>query len=692
LLTLFFQVCIERIVHIVNHYVILIKTKGFSCLKNKIMSFYTCPKIDLNAERSEISVLKTREFFSKRNGFVSHEVNGTQDYGVDIYAQLIEDSNVSGGLVPVQIKSAKKGQGICKRRGNFISLKFSTSRLGHLCRHVPYYGIIIFYDEDSDILYFDYVWEIYKRVMNDKKDDSWKNNKYIYIHFPIENILESNTIENIREIFIQIYYNNTRLVNDLGINYDIPVLEKGNRYIPFKQKHEIIKHLEEKGADLFNRNQYKDIILLLEELSIKEISSKELLLFLAAVSYTEVGKLLDAEFYLTKCFKNRDLYNEGLMEILELQKIKVDFAFGKYNDTKLLEKLYELKGNVVSKDNIATIDHLISMLQLGNSIGNTDFEIKDIEDIEKGFETIENTTGSEKQRYFQRIFQSELLLHAVNRLYADYINNSKLYPFGETQERIDLFQYITDRFQLILDINKTAIIYSKKNNTPLIEAHAKNTIANLCFAVNYSHFFNQQKPTNIDYLKNQFEEALQNALDSHNLFQDSSMLKESYLAIRTVYDLYRLSEEALEIKLDYIINIEQIKEKIEQFSDCEFYSQHNSTVDFYCSTYSSTENTIDYSDKAIEQFSFQIVKSKRLPIERVGNLKNELINCRNFNKYCKNKELMLLTVQRTIKDENLWENPTLYQIINSKTGNYIIEGSNILDMLQKLGEINPADI
>ena len=53
---------------------------------------------------------------------------------------------------------------------------------------------------------------------------------------------------------------------------------------------------------------------------------------------------------------------------------------------------------------------------------------------------------------------------------------------------------------------------------------------------------------------------------------------------------------------------------------------------------------------------------------------------------------MLLTDQRTFKDENLWENPTLYQIINSKTGNYIIEGSNILDMLKKLGENGPADI
>jgi len=101
---------------------------------------------------------------------------------------------------------------------------------------------------------------------------------------------------------------------------------------------------------------------------------------------------------------------------------------------------------------------------------------------------------------------------------------------------------------------------------------------------------------------------------------------------------------------------------------------------------------MDYSDEAIEQFSFQIVKSKGLPLERVANLKDELINCRNFNKYCKNKELMLLTDQRTIKDEKLWENPTLYQIINSKTGNYIIEGSNTLYMLQKLGEIDLADI
>ena len=52
------------------------------------MGFWDNPIIDRNAERSEVSVLQTRLRLSLENGFVSRVVDGSQDYGVDIYCEL----------------------------------------------------------------------------------------------------------------------------------------------------------------------------------------------------------------------------------------------------------------------------------------------------------------------------------------------------------------------------------------------------------------------------------------------------------------------------------------------------------------------------------------------------------------------------------------------------------------------------
>lgn len=644
------------------------------------MSFYTCPKIDLNAERSEDSVLKTRNIFSKKNGFVSHEVNGTQDYGVDIYVQLTENSDVLGGMVPLQIKSAKKGIGIFKRIGSFLSLQFQTSRFGHLCRHSPYYGIIIFYDEDSEKLYYDYVWELYKRILNEKKGNSWKYQKTVNIHFPIENILDSVSIIKIKETFLNIYYNNKRLINDFGIDYDIPVPEKENKKLNFDEKQAIIDNLEINGVDLFNSHQYKEIVSLIENLSVKDMASRHKLLFLAAVSYTEVGLFLDADFYLSKCFKNKHLFNVDLKEILELQKIKVDFSFGRYDDTNLLNKLCELRENIVNPDNIANIEHFINMLQLKGDIGNSDFDKKDIEHIEKGFETIENNTTSETQKQFQKVFQSELLLHAINRIYADYINNCKLYPFGPNRERLELFQFIYERHLFILDVNEKAIHFSYEKKIPLLEAHAKFNQSKLIYSIHFSNFLNQQIPTDFNSIKTHLEESLNYAIESYNLFIEMSLQREAYLSIREAYEVYRLSEEYIHIQMDYIMSLNDIKEKIAAFTNYEFYSQHQSTIDFFCSTHRSSEKTIDYSDEALEEFAYQVLKTKNLPQERINNLKNELRSYRDFNIHCKNKELILLTNQAAMKDELLWEKQSKYRIANNITGEVYLEGNNVMDM------------
>lgn len=149
------------------------------------MGFDTLPKIDLNSERSKDSVIKTRNAFMRKYGFISREVDGSQDYGVDIYSEIIDNGEATGVIFPIQVKSGKRAQIIHKKDGQYISLKFKNSRFGYLCKQLPYYGIIVFYDENNDILYYDYVRDLYERLVLEKPDDAWKGLEYIMLHIPI---------------------------------------------------------------------------------------------------------------------------------------------------------------------------------------------------------------------------------------------------------------------------------------------------------------------------------------------------------------------------------------------------------------------------------------------------------------------------------------------------------------------------
>lgn len=82
----------------------------------------------------------------------------------------------------------ERGDKLFTKRMDNISLKFNNGRFGYLCRQIPYYGIIVFYDEENEILYYDYVRDLYIRLNESKIDDSWKSQEHIMLHFPIDNI------------------------------------------------------------------------------------------------------------------------------------------------------------------------------------------------------------------------------------------------------------------------------------------------------------------------------------------------------------------------------------------------------------------------------------------------------------------------------------------------------------------------
>lgn len=111
------------------------------------MAFNDKPIVDMNAERSQESVLKTQLYFSKKNGFISHEVDGANDYGVDLMCQITEEKKALPFYFPIQIKSKKSYMVKTINNESFKKFSFLTSRLGYLIRHTPSAGLIVIYDE-----------------------------------------------------------------------------------------------------------------------------------------------------------------------------------------------------------------------------------------------------------------------------------------------------------------------------------------------------------------------------------------------------------------------------------------------------------------------------------------------------------------------------------------------------------------
>lgn len=123
------------------------------------MAFNDPPYVDKNSERCEESVLKTRLVFSKKNGFITREVNA-DDYGVDLYGELVIDGGATNQIFPIQIKSTLKAQFVYKENKKHYTLPFPTSRLGYLYKNPSYSGLIVFYEETSEKIYYDFVTNI----------------------------------------------------------------------------------------------------------------------------------------------------------------------------------------------------------------------------------------------------------------------------------------------------------------------------------------------------------------------------------------------------------------------------------------------------------------------------------------------------------------------------------------------------
>lgn len=652
------------------------------------MGFNTLPKIDLNSERSEDSVLKTRSVFMRKHGFISRVVDGSEDYGVDIYSEITNNGEATGIIFPIQIKSGKRGQIINKKDGQYISLKFNNGRFGYLCGQIPYYGIIVFYDEESETLYYDYVRDLFIRLTEGKTDDSWKLQEHIMLHFPIDNILDIDSVEYIRESFLIVHENHFNLIQFKGPEYGVfPINSTSSEGLG---KRAIIRKLERDGIPLFNNFQCAEIVRLTEELPNKEVFVNPKLLFLATVAYAEMGYLLEASLFRKKYFllDLKERLAPNFEEILIIYEFVIDHGLGYYNRTEALAKLLELKEEIVTPDNLSTIESHISMLKVEGTLGNKIYTIEDVEEVINVIRSIEKRASSEPQKIIQKAIQSDILIHSISRLYADFLTDSYLYlMYPEPPERETQEKYIIDIFDLIFKINKEALKYNESNQNNKIEAIAKYNIAKCYYSIYYSQYINRLNPDNTEEVESDINEGIRFALDSWQIYQRLSMHRDAYFAIREVYELYRLGEEYLNKQMDSPICFDEIKEALNSYKQFDFYSKHISTIDMYCNQIKNLrmKPLPNISMENLEDMAPRLLQALHLPYERIENMKNDYLQFFNFNQHCDSVSLCLLSNQVKADVNDFWKESVRYLIKDKESGEKLIEGDNVIKMLKQIG-------
>ncbi len=253
------------------------------------MAFYDDPIIDKSSERSEESILDTLKVFSRKNGFISHEISGSKDYGIDINVQLIEKNTPKGYYFPIQVKS-KNAITTREFEGNsFVTISFKTSRLGYLMRHPPSYGIIVVYDDSKSLFYFDYTTEIYNRLRVQKESDHWKDQEEVTLFIPEKSVLNRESVKKIHVRFLQLFKNVDHLLTDHGQYYGIEIQATTDQ-----SSMNSLALLENYGEMLFNGHKFKELIHFLSLLNRNSLQQKQIA-FLAAITYAEVGNIVEAD-------------------------------------------------------------------------------------------------------------------------------------------------------------------------------------------------------------------------------------------------------------------------------------------------------------------------------------------------------------------------------------------------------------
>jgi len=355
------------------------------------MSLFNKPQIDTSAINSSASENSLLQLFSESNGFISRKE--IPDKGCDFMCELIEGFSVTGQKFPVQLKSIESVNFV--ENETYISYPLLTSRLGYMLSHLPTTGIIVFYDVEKEILFYDFSDAVYDRLMSGRGSDDWTHNESVNIRIPVINIFDQTSVGQFHSKILERFRQASKMQVANGKKYNLPSINLSQQFqFDFNNVDHLKLLLKKYGLVFLSSYDISIIYKTISKLTVIDISSDKEISILAAISYCEAGRYAESDIFIRRLRVQHDLS--------ETQKIMIDYVdsknqllLGLIDNTIFLEKLRALKQNGESDTVVIDINILHYKLIDLNS-GEVDNQLK-IE-LNSIFKSIEESHASEKMK------------------------------------------------------------------------------------------------------------------------------------------------------------------------------------------------------------------------------------------------------------------------------------------------------
>jgi len=643
------------------------------------MGFYDDPVVDDNSKRSEESVNAVKSLFTKKNGFISREE--FPDYGVDLDIELIlSESRASSKKFPIQIKSTGAVKTALYGDDTFITLEFKTSRLGYLARRPPSYGIVVIYDEATSTCYFDHVEEILKRLDETDSRDGWRERANVNILIPF-NKLNSAELPGIHEKYRARHENSRLLVQEHGKQFGIPSLEfttvSIDEKVDLKDPAKMAAFLEKHGSMLFNENEYQILIQMLGVTSKGYIDASAELMFLCAITYTQVGSIIEAEYYIRKAKKiSADLSSEK-NGIIAFSEIRIEFLKGNINYESFLKKFKELSDDGNTIENQLTIEVNILWFKFMTRVEDRDLSIDMQLEIDQLLVSIENADLSEEKRHLLKVYHSETQHAFAIEKFLKFYTQFKIKE--SLKIKIPAEERAASALQTILTTNaamKTvfdAYNYAEEKGQNLLKATAALQLG--------KHFFSLHSALQLmdggDLVEPDKDKLVMTYTINQNYcfialneFIDLYMFQNAREALSTAYDIqqlgYKLTDRYVGPRTP-----ESLMKIIREIESKYDFHPFESAMEKVSSIVENRGEEKDFlknaTDVDLDFFANSLLEAYSLPEDRLQNILHDLRMVKTFEERCDNPNVLLLQDLRHTESFNThYAQPPLYILRHAK--------------------------
>lgn len=644
------------------------------------MAFNDNPQFDESARASEESVLAVKNWFTLRRGFRCREEN--PDNGTDLNIELGDPNrkDFTGSKFPVQIKSNQSIEIVYKDSIPFISYSIKTSRLGYFSRIPPSYGLFVIYDVKSGNIYYDFTEKIIARI-DEQRDDDWKNQDKVKVNIPLTNVLSEETIITIYKTLIFRFENLARLIHEQGSNYSIP----SNSFKSKNTEWDIFEKFEQIGYLLFNDREFDCMYRYFETTSRHKIINSKSQTLLAFITYCELGRAIEANFYLSKSKRFNNDFDDFEKDLRELYILKLEYILGSIDTDKYADGLENLQALTESDINRISICTNIMQLRL-IGIFQED-KINELKLEEELFRLLDTVNKFEKiddiTKYHLKINIAEtIFIYTVNL----FLNIGKIVMIQRDLKRESNYRRqdalkVVPLLNLVNKILTEAYKFSINEKDENLRAESAYKLGWIFVSMQFNLIMLKQLESSSLRLS-QYNDAHNYFAESIDIFKNKGRVIEYRKALLGLYDLkfiYNFFKNELIGSVSCIQILDLIR-KIELENDLP--PINSATEDMINETYEKTDAKLlkDYTESNINDFLELLMKAYNLPVSCKENLLSSIKARAFFDKYNTENRFVLLENQ---PNANMPYSQPVWFIIQDKITGISTVGNTDINYIMK---------